>query len=195
MENVFKTVGAIAVAGLLLAGCASTAHVEKDKSVNLSNYKTFAWVDTKGSQNDTAKTKVSDLTERTIKEAVNEELEKAGWKQSKKPDALLTYDVLVERAVKESNDPVYSQPFTRYYYNPYSRRWVSVYYPSEFLGYNREERPVREGTITVHLIDAKTDKTVWQGWSTDEVANRNLTGKEIRSGIKAIFRKFDVAKN
>ena len=195
MRNIFKTFGAAAFAGLLLAGCASTAHVEKDKSVDLKNYKTFAWVDTRESKNDTIKTKVSDLTERTIRDAVNEELEKIGWKQSKKPDVLLTYDVLVERSVKQENNPVYSSPLTRYYYNPYSRRWIPVFYPSEFLGYDQDSRRVREGTLTLRMIDARTDKTIWQGWTTDEVASRNLTSKEIRNGVKSIFRKFDVAKN
>jgi hypothetical protein len=45
------------------------------------------------------------------------------------------------------------------------------------------------------MIDAKTDKTVWQGWTTDEVNSRNLTSKEIQYAVKSIFRKFDVAKN
>jgi PBP1b-binding outer membrane lipoprotein LpoB len=180
---------------LLLAGCASVAHVEMDKSVDLNNYQTFAWVETKASQNDTAKTKVSDLTERMIKETVNEELVKAGWKQSKKPDVLLTYDVLVEKTIKEQNSPVYTQPFTRYFYNPYFRRWGALYYPSQFWGYDRDQREVREGTITISLIDAKTDKTIWQGWTTDEVNSRNLTSKEIRNGVRSIFRKFDIAKN
>jgi outer membrane murein-binding lipoprotein Lpp len=195
MRKMLKTFGIVAMSGLMLAGCASVAHVEKDKSVDLNNYQTFAWVETKENQNDSVKTKVSDLTERTIKEVVNEELEKAGWKQSKKPDVLLTYDVMVERTVKEQNNPVYSQPQTRYYYNPYSRRWIPVYYPSQFLGYDRDQQQVREGTITIGLIDAKTDKTIWQGWTTDEVASRNFTAKEIRNGVKSIFRKFDVAKN
>lgn len=192
MMNVF---GVAALSGLLLAGCASVAHVEKDKTVDLNNYQTFAWVETKADQDDTVKAKVSDLTERMIKETVNEELAKAGWKQSKKPDVLLTYDVLVEKAVKEQNNPVYTRPFTRYFYNPYSRRWAQLYYPSQFVGYDRDQREVREGTLTVSLIDAKTDKTIWQGWTTDEVASPNLTGKEIRNGVRSIFRKFDVAKN
>src|SRR5215213_5615240 len=118
-----KLFSVLAFAGLLLAGCASVAHVEKDKNANFSNYQTYAWVDTKG-KDDTAKTKVSDLTERTIKEAVNSELVKSGWKESKhKPDVLLTYDVLVEKNIKDQSNAVYSDPFTRYYYNPYSRRW------------------------------------------------------------------------
>ncbi|HVG11507.1 MAG TPA: DUF4136 domain-containing protein [Flavisolibacter sp.] len=195
MRSLLNTFTAASFFGMVLASCASVAHVEKDKSVDLNNYQTFAWVDTRDQKNDTATTKVSDLSERMIKEAVDEELAKAGWKPSKKPDVLLTYDVLVEKAVKEQANPVYSQPANRYYFNPYTRRWMSVYYPSQFMGYDREQQQIREGTITISLIDAKTDKTIWQGWTTDEVNSRNLTGKEIRNGIRSIFRKFDVAKN
>jgi hypothetical protein len=180
---------------LLLAGCASVAHVEKDDNVNLANYHSYAWAEAKEAKNDSAKTKVSDLTERTIKKAVNAELAKAGWKESKRPDVLLTYDVLVEKGVKADNSPVYSQPFTRWYFNPYTRRYIPVYYPSQFMGYEGDQRQVREGTITISLIDTKTDKTVWQGWTTDEVNSRNLTSKEIQSAVKSIFRKFDLAKS
>ena len=191
----FKTLGAAALSGLLLAGCASVAHVEKDKTVNFSKYQTYAWVDTKDKQNDSTRTSVSDLTERTIREAVNAELTKTGWRESKKPDVLLTYDVLVEKNVKELTNPVYSRPYSRYYYNPYTRRWMSFFYPSQFLGYDRDEQQVREGTITISVIDAKTDKTIWQGWTTDEVNSKNLSSKEIKNSVKSIFRKFDIAKN
>lgn len=190
----FKLFNVTALAGLLLAGCASVAHVEKDKTVDLNNYHTYAWVDTKETKNDSTKTRVSDLTERTIRQAVNAELAKTGWKESKRPDVLLTYDVLVEKGVKDQNNPVYSQPYNRYYYNPYNGRWMSIYYPSQFLGYDRGRQQVREGTITISMIDAKTDKTIWQGWTTDEVNSRNLTSKEIQNSVKSIFRKFDVAK-
>jgi uncharacterized protein YceK len=189
-----KFLSVAAISGLLLAGCASVAHVEKDKNVNFSNYHSYAWVDTKESKNDST-VKVSDLTERIIKEAVNNEMAKTGWKESKKPDVLLTYDILVERGIKEQNNPIYSQPYTRYYYNPYSRRYVAVYYPSQFMGYDNDQQQVKEGTITIRMIDTKTDKTIWQGWTTDEVNSRNLTSKEIQNGVKSIFRKFDIAKN
>jgi hypothetical protein len=190
-----KLFSAVALSGLLLAGCASVAHVEKDDSVNFSKYHTYTWVEAKDSKNDSAKTKVSDLTEKKIRNAVDAELAKAGWRESKqRPDALISYDVLVERGVKQDNDPVYTQPYARYIYNPYSRRWISIYYPSEFLGYDRNQRSIKEGTVTVNVIDAKTEKTVWQGWTTDEVNSQNLTSKEIQNAIKSIFRKFDVAQ-
>jgi hypothetical protein len=191
-----KFLSVAAVSGLLLASCGSVAHVEKDKNANFSSYHSYAWVDSKASQADSGTTKVSDLTERRIREAVDAELAKTGWKESKhRPDVLMSYDVLVERSVKEESNPVYTQPTTRYAYNPYSRRWISIYYPSQFLGYDNDQRSVREGTITVSIIDAKTDKTIWQGWTTDEVNSRNLTSKEIQNSVKSIFRKFDVAKN
>ena len=193
--RILKLLSAVTLSGLLLAGCASVAHVEKDDSVNFSTYHTYTWVDAKESKNDSAKTKVSDLTERKIKDAVNAELAKTGWRESKhKPDVLISYDVVVDRGVKEDTDPVYSMPFTRYIYNPYNRRWISIYYPSQFMGYDRNQRSVKEGTVTISVIDAQTEKTVWQGWTTDEVNSQNLTSKEIQNAVKSIFRKFDVAK-
>ena len=64
MRNLLKTLGVAAVAGLMLASCASVAHVEKDDNVNLNNYRSFSWVETKESKGDSASVKVSDLTER-----------------------------------------------------------------------------------------------------------------------------------
>jgi hypothetical protein len=179
----------------LLASCASTAHIEKDDNADFTRYKTFAWIDKDG---DAVKdSKHNDLTEQKIREAVNKELEKsAGWREVKnRPDVMLSYDVLVEKNVKESNNPVYSRPSSRLVYNPYTRRYTTIYYPSQFMGYERDERPIKEGTVTISMIDTRTDKTVWQGWTTDEVNGKNLTSKEIQNSVKSIFKKFDVAKN
>lgn len=185
----WKLLSAIAVAGALLTGCAGIAHVEKDDTVNFSEYKTYAWTTNPqhGSKND--------LADRKIHTAIDAELAKQGWHEVRNnPDVLVSYDVLVERNEKEATNPVYSQPYMRPFFNPYSRRWGTIYYPSQFLGYDNQTRSVREGTLTVTLTDTKTDKTVWQGWTTDEVTNRNLTSKEIQSSVKSLFRKFDVAK-
>ena len=180
----------------LLASCYSTAHIKKDDKTDFGQYKTFAWID-KDDKGPNDHTTTNDLTEKKVREAVNMELEKtAGWKESKhRPDVLLSYDVLVERTSKRQSDPVYSMPFTRTFFNPYSRRYFSVYYPSQFVGYDNYEMPAREGTVTISMIDARTNKTVWQGWTTDEVNSRNLTNKEIQNAVRSIFRKFDIAKN
>ncbi len=175
---------------VLLTGCASTAHVEKDKGANFSLYRTYSWVEVEGRQN-----KQNDLVESNVRNAVNKELEKYGWKQvSSRPDILLNYDVLVERGNKQQRDPVYTQPTSRLFFNPYTRRWGTIYYPSQFLGYNDRTVSVKEGTLSITMVDANTEKTIWQGWNTDEVNSKYLTNKEIQGSVKSIFRKFDVAR-
>jgi hypothetical protein len=189
----WKLFGSITVAALMIVGCSAPVHVEKDDNVDFSKYKTFSWTDKEEGKKD--RDKSNDLMERKFKEAVTKALEKQGWRMdNRKPDVLVNYDLLVERSTRRENDPVYSQPFTRTFYNPYARRFYNIYYPSQFMGYDDYERPVREGTVTISVTDTRTDKVVWQGWTTDEVNSRNLTSKEINNAVKSIFRKFDVAK-
>jgi hypothetical protein len=193
---------------LLAVGCAAPAHIERDETADFTQYKTFAWVaseskdkkeDKRNEKDDRKndkkedKARRNDLVDRQVQLAVNKELEKQGWKEDKnRPDVLISYDVLVERTIRESSNPVYSRPYSRIFYNPYLRRYGTIYYPSTFLGYDDNAVSVREGTLTVTMVDAKTDNTIWQGWTTDEVSSRNLTQKEIQSSVKSIFRKFDV---
>ena len=179
----------------LLASCAPTAHIEKDDNADFSHYKTFSWVD-RDANGEKDRNNTNDLAEQNIRHAGTRELEKAGWREARKsPDVLLSYDVLVERSTKEQSNPRYSMPFTRTFFNPYSRRLFNVYYPSQFIGYENYEVSTREGTVTITMTDARTEKTVWQGWATDEVDSRHMTNKEIQNSVKAIFRKFDIAKN
>lgn len=196
MKRNLKWVVAGIASVFVLASCSSTAHIEKDDDADFSRYKTFAWIDKDGEGKEDLN-RNNDLTEQKIRNAVNKELEKnSGWREVKsRPDVTLSYDVLVERSTKESTNPVYSNPYSRVVYNPYTRRYTTIYYPSRFQGYERDERMIKEGTVTISMIDTKTDKTVWQGWTTDEVNSKNLTTKEIQGSIRSIFKKFDVAKN
>ncbi|HET9744348.1 MAG TPA: DUF4136 domain-containing protein [Chitinophagaceae bacterium] len=192
MNKINLKAAIVAVLGIvILAGCASSAHIEKDESVNFSKYKTFTWLHGENGKLENQ----SDLVETKIRDAVTKEFEKIGWRESKtRPDVILDYDVLVERSSRNERDPVYSQPYTRLVYNPYTRRYATIYYPSQFLGYESYEKVIKEGTITVTMIDARTDKTVWQGWTTGEVNSKNLTNKEIQKAVASIFKKAELAK-
>ena len=188
-----KWLSILAVAAITFIGCSAPVHVQKDDSVDFSRYKTYAWVERDGRNE---QNRSNSLMEQKFKSAVSNALDKQGWRMdSRRPDVLISYDVLVERSTREQSEPVYSRPTYRTYYNPYSRRYYTVYYPSEFMGYDNYSTPVREGTVTITVTDARTDRVVWQGWTTDEVNSRNLSTKEINSAVKSIFRKFnDVAK-
>jgi hypothetical protein len=133
--------------------------------------------------------------QKNVQEAVTAKLQKEGWKEdNSKPDVLISYDMLVEKATREQSNAVYSQPFRRIYYNPFYRRYGVIYYPSTFMGYDNNTMQVQQGTLTITMVDARTDKTIWQGWTTDEVNSRNVTKKEIQSSVNSIFKKFDVAR-
>jgi len=188
----WKIAGLALVFSFVLAGCASVAHIEKDPSADFSRYKSYAWLDK--AKDDSTKT--GDILEATVKSVVNAELQKmTGWRESaSKPDLLLSYDVLVERSVREQNEAMYSRPFTRTFYNPRAGRFFNVYYPSQFMGYDNYGVQVQEGTVSVSMIDTRTDKTVWQGWTTEQIDSRKMKSKEVETAVKTIFRKLDLAK-
>jgi len=185
-------IGAFAIAGmLLLASCANTAHIEKTNGADLSRYKTYSWVE-EGQQQGKIRSRRNQITEQNIHAAVDKQLQKSGWTLvESNPDVMVSTDLLVEKNQKKLQDPVYSQPYTRSYYNRFTRRFNTYYFPSQFMGYDAYTTTVKEGTVTVTLIDAKTDKAVWQGWATNELSNNQISDKEINRNVNSIFKKFD----
>jgi hypothetical protein len=135
------------------------------------------------------------IAAQNLKTTVNEELQKNGWKEvNSNPDLLVSYDLLVQKDAKQLSDPVYSRPFSRVYYNPYTRRYGNIFYPSQFLGYDDYTVPIKEGTVTLSMVDARTDKTIWQGWTTDELNGNRFTSKEVQKDVKSILKKLDTGK-
>jgi hypothetical protein len=183
--NIAATLGSIAV---LIYGCSTPAYVEKDSSTDLSNYKTYMWVDVKSSESD-ASGRATAFADVSVHNSVNAELNKWGWREvAEDPDVLVTYDVLVERNVETQNDPVYSQPYSRLYYNRFTRRWSTIYYPSQFLGYQQYQIPVREATVTITMMDADSDKKIWQGWTTERLSG-GLSDLDVKKSVRNIFKE------
>lgn len=175
----------------VMLSCGRTAYVQKDADVDFSTIKTYSWVTTQANKEKASvQIKNDDLTNRKIRQAIDKNLTEKGWKEVKKnPDVYLVYDIMIEEENKKVTTPVYSQSFTRWFFNPRNRRWVPVFYPSQFMGYNEDMEKVKEGTLTLTLMDAETDKTIWQGWTTSEMSGRKLTDKQIESKVKAIVAK------
>lgn len=185
----WRIVSVLALMAVFAWGCAASAHIEKDPTANFAAYRTFTWMDKPDSLK--AKGRNQELLQKNMKMAVNRQMEKIGLRENRnKPDILLDYDVLVERSTRTRSESVYSQPFYRPFFNPYTRRWGSIYYPSQYMGQENYPESVTEGTVTITMIDAKTDKTIWQGWTTDIVNSRNMTAKEIESSVAKILRKY-----
>ena len=177
---------------IVIASCGTTAMVQKDDNIDIRKFRTYAWVDASTRDTSNHSSKPSDLTDRKIKESIERNLTEAGWKLTKKnPDVLLTYEIDIEKQRRDRQTPVYSQSGYQYVYSPFSRRWIPMYYPSDLMGYRNSTETVQEHTLTVSLIDAETDKTVWQGWTTVDSNSKRMTDKEIDNNVRAIVKKLD----
>jgi len=174
-----------------VASCNVTSHVEVAQGVNFKNYKTFAWA------NDSSVKKAdrtnSDIVDNNIKNSVGSELEEKGWQETdQQPDVLLDYNVTVKKGVKHETAPVYGYPYTGYFYSPWRHRMGYYYNPGFFGGYTTYNVPFKDGTLTVNMVDAKTDKLIWQGWATGDITSKNVTSKEAQADVKSIFKKLDL---
>ena len=185
--------GILVGAAVIFYSCSSPAYVEKDNSANLSNYKSYMWVDVKANEND-ASSRATAFADISVHNSVNAELSNWGWREvTDNPDVLISYDVLVERNVETQSDPVYSQPYSRLYYNRFTGRWSNIYYPSQFLGYQQYQVPVKEATITITMMDADTDKKIWQGWTTERLNGAGITDLNVRKSVRSIFKESEMS--
>jgi hypothetical protein len=53
--------------------------------------------------------------------------------------------------------------------------------------------PVREGSIKLQFIDAKTNKGVWQGTASDVIGNSGETQSQVAEAIKDLIKKYPTA--
>lgn len=186
-----KTYTIYILALIFLVSCAPTANIEKDNSVDFSVYKTYGWFQDKGDST----SMLNEIQVSNLQNTVKQELLKKGIIESNvMPDLILRHDILVEKTLKEKNDPVYSQSFYRTAYNPYTGRYVNIYYPSRFLGYDRSQYVARQGTLTISIIDAKTDNVIWQGWTVSDVNSSKFTSNELTNAAITILKHFKAGK-
>jgi hypothetical protein len=172
----------------LLAACGITSEVQKDPDVDLSSYKTYAWLEKDGTKS------YKDFQESYLVNRVNQELGKRGWRKvnpGENPDALVDYDIMIENELKNESEPVYSRPIVRYLYNPATRRVTTVWYPSQYLGERNYSVPYKSGTITLNIVDNDSNKLVWQAWAETEVSNSRVDDNSIDKIVKSIFKKFN----
>lgn len=175
----------------VFSGCVQQAYHQKDNSVDFNSISTYAWAEGDGDKNyDTRRPNQNSLRDTKIMQTVDRYLQAHGWTQNKtNPDVYLVFDVVEDQSQQRVNTPVYSQPFTRWYYNPATRRWVPIYYPSNFVGYNTTTRQVKEGTLTLTMMNPGSDKVIWQGWTTSEIYGRKMSDEKIERDVQAIIRE------
>ena len=185
IRGILSTLSGVFLTIIIMTGCGMQAHIDKVPGVDLSSYKTYTWIDDENTHSYT------DLDEAAVKKSIANELEKKGYKQvAKGADVSIDYEIMVENQQYLKRDAVYSQPYVTYRYNPYTRRMQQVYIPSRYVGDNEYSVPYKSGTITVNLVDNKTNSVAWQGWAETEVNSKKIPTDKIEGAIEAIFKKF-----
>lgn len=171
-----------------ITGCSVTSHTAQMSGINFNDYKTFAWVST--TKNDKSDRANNDIIDNNIKNSVTKELTNRGWVEDQAgPDVLMDYTIAVRHGRRVEDAPVYSYPFSRYVYR--RGRIYSLWFPSSLMGMRSVDVPFREGELTVNMIDAKTNKLIWQGWATGDLNDRQFTNKDVNKQVKSIFKKFN----
>jgi len=167
---------------------------DRDNNADFGKYKTFAWYakDPQALKNDQFD---NQIIESNIKNYVSAELKKRGMRVDlDNPDILFDYDLMVQKKVDQVQTPVYAHPYNYGYYNPYRPLLNPYVYPSTFVGYQTQDIPYKEGTLTISVVEKNSNKLVWRGWSVGTLTNGQTYESDLQSDIHAIFRQFPIKK-
>jgi hypothetical protein len=176
-----KYMSALLLAAFLCA-CSGVKvlNAEVADNTDLKQYKTFDFYNVKAS-GDTLSNMFNERIA-MLKEAIGTELTQRGYVQtSANPDLLVNIGVQVSEKVQTRTTDWATDGAPRYI----GQRNYS--WKSEELEVGR----YREGTVTVHLVDAFKKKMVWKGAIQGVVSDKNSNAqKNMQQGMKALFERF-----
>jgi hypothetical protein len=79
------------------------------------------WVNIMAKENDASARAIA-FADLSVHNGVNAELQRWGWREADEdPDVLVGYDILVEKNTETQSDPVYTEPYSRFYYNRFTK--------------------------------------------------------------------------
>ncbi|TAL57179.1 MAG: DUF4136 domain-containing protein [Bacteroidetes bacterium] len=196
--------GLCLVSGLcVLNGCGiyTEISVTADENTNLSNFKTFAWLPDKMDSNNSPYN--NEIIRNNLKNYFGQEMAERGYGVNlDTPDVLLQVTLVNKKQEKEVRYPVYPRPFyycnyfyCSVYYSPYPYAYYYRHYDNYCysMGYCKETVQYVEGSITLNVIDRKTNKLVWAGTAKGDIYDPAYINRSIHPAVEAIMKKFPVS--
>jgi len=131
---------------------------------NFAQYKTYAWAQT----TENVGTQEGSILDQTIKSTLQDQLASKGLSpaEGSTPDILISYTAKAREGVEYGVAP-----------GPWGWDETTAY-------------PVREGSIRLQFIDAKTGKAIWQGTASDVVGNNGASQKQVADAVKDLVKKY-----
>lgn len=128
----------------VLASCSSVrVNSDYDKSVDFSNYKTFAY-----QKSGIDKVEISDLDKKRILRAIDEQMTAKGFTKSETPDLLVN---------------IFTKERQQVDVNQYNSGFGFGFGPFYYGANNTSVNSYSEGTLFIDLIDAKKKELIWEG--------------------------------
>ena len=159
----------------ILGSCSSIrVNSDYDKSVNFSQYKTYAF-----HKSGIDRVEISGLDKKRILNAIDVELGKKGMTKSENPDLLVNiFTKERERIDVDQFNAGWGYGWG-YGWNPYL--WGGRTYVSSYV----------EGTLYIDLIDAKKKELVWEGEGVGYLTeNRERKESQINEFVAKILEQF-----
>ena len=191
---------------VVLAGCGTTYNAvssDYDRSVDFTQYKTFAWLPDKA---DTANTRYNnEIIRNNIRNYFGQCMSDRGYNADLESPDLLMQVVITnakkERVVTSYPSSYYYSPYYygSHYYLPYRFGYYYNYYPSYGYGYSRysgysttQKQEYVNGSITLNLIDRKANKLVWSGTAEGDIYDPSHISHDLHPAIHSILNEYPV---
>ncbi len=166
-----------------------------DKSIDFSQYKTFAWLQDK----DTSKSEYNNqIIRNNTRNYFSRSMGDIGYKADlENPDIFLEL-VITENKKNKTISTVNTTPIYPWYYqsNPYYYPYPNAYYYRNFYDYNysssytTEKIEYTEGGITLNIIDRKQNKLVWTGTAKGDLYDPDMIDANLHPAVYDIMKRY-----
>jgi hypothetical protein len=166
------SVVSILIAALAFTGCSTRSLVQTDydRSANFVKYQTFRLAEGTRKSSDANPTYFNDLVAQRIQDALVSHMKGRGYQYNEPADLIVSFYLKVDNRID-------------YRPNPWGWGWWGMQ--------NQIPYEVKEGTLVVNLVDARSERLVWQGFVTQNWERKpEKRERQIRDGISMIFAKY-----
>ncbi len=173
------------ILALVFAGCASTPNTYSNAApdVDFSQYSSFGFFDSLS----TNRGDYESMETNFLKVAVAQQLDRRGFSYTDdSPDLLVNFYIHTKEKITSRNIPTAGAYYG--FRDPYYDTWGG------YGGYETRIEQHTEGTLHIDVVDASTDKLVWEGAIVGRVTDRAIRNLEqsIDEAVAAAMANFPI---
>ena len=169
----------LAIMALITGPALAQVHVDYDRSVDFSSFKTFAWANTEAPN----LAEEAPLMHSRVKNAIEYQLTTAGMREdTQRPDVFVSYSTATKEEVRMSTSHM-----------GFGGGWGwDPYWGGGFGTSSTSVHTYDRGTLVLDIWDASSKNAIFRGTAEGTVpSNPEKAGRQIDKSIEKIVKKFD----